>query len=81
MDRRIFVDVYIDMEISARIIARGEEDIAETKRRAAEALKERLWREVWKDCVEVSGIGFEVRSLGGGYVEVTARCGAEKFNL
>lgn len=43
----------------------------EARRRAEEALKERLWRECWKDEIELQGAREEQRELVDGKFEVT----------
>lgn len=43
----------------------------EARRRAEEALKERLWRECWKDEIELQGVREEQRELVDGKFEVT----------
>lgn len=43
----------------------------EARRRAEEALKERLWRECWKDEIELQGVSEMGRELENGEFEVT----------
>lgn len=38
--------------------------IGKTKEEALDALKEMLWREVWKDCVELEGVVFVETECG-----------------
>ena len=54
-------------------IASGEEEISDMKRLAVEELKEQLWREVWKDNIDLPEVIFDVRSLGDGLYQVTAK--------
>lgn len=43
----------------------------EARMRAEEALKERLWRECWKDEIELQGVSEMGRELENGEFEVT----------
>jgi hypothetical protein len=43
----------------------------EARRRAEEALKERLWRECWKDEIELQGVSEMGRERENGEFEVT----------
>lgn len=50
------------MEIMVRVSGVSREDaIAKAK----DALKERLWNEVWKECVELEGVSLEVCEESG----------------
>lgn len=43
-------------------------DRESAERRAKDELKERMWREIWKDCVELQGVRVQVGLLEGIYV-------------
>lgn len=54
-------------------IASGEKELSSVKKAALDALKERMWQEVWKDEIDLPGVKVSVRSLGDGLYEVTAK--------
>lgn len=58
------------MEIKVRIFS--EEDIEGAKEYAVDALKDRLWEEVWRSEIDLPGLDVRVSREGDGYV-VTAR--------
>lgn len=54
-------------------LACGEKEISAVKQQAVEELKEKLWKEVWKENIDLPHVDFDVRSLGDGLYQVTAK--------
>lgn len=54
-------------------LACGEEEISAVKQQAVDELKEKLWKEVWKENIDLPQVDFDVRSLGDGLYQVTAK--------
>lgn len=54
-------------------LACGEEEISVVKQKAVEELKEKLWKEVWKENIELPQVDFDIRSLGDGLYQVIAK--------
>lgn len=54
-------------------LACGEEEISVVKQKAVEELKEKLWKEVWKENIELPQVDFDIRSLGDGFYQVIAK--------
>lgn len=54
-------------------IACGEKELSSVKRQAVEELKEKMWKEVWKENIDIPQAKVEVHSLGDGLYEVTAK--------
>lgn len=50
----------------------GLEDLEATRAECLVELKERMWREVWRDMVELEGVDVSVREVGDGIYSVTA---------
>jgi len=50
----------------------GLEDLEATRAECLEELKDRMWREVWRDMVELEGVDVSVREVGDGIYSVTA---------
>lgn len=49
----------------------GEEEVELALDMLRERIKEELWREVWKDMVDVAGVDEEVMPCGDGRIKVT----------
>lgn len=54
-------------------IACGEEELSAVKKQAVEELKEKMWKEVWKENIDLPQAKVEVVSLGEGIYQVTAK--------
>lgn len=54
-------------------IACGEEELSSVKAQAVEELKEKMWKEVWKENIDLPQAKVVVHSLGDGLYEVTAK--------
>lgn len=54
-------------------LACGEEEISAVKQQAVDELKEKLWKEVWKENIDLPQVDLDVRSLGDGLYQVTAK--------
>lgn len=54
-------------------LACGEEEISAVKQQAVDELKEKLWKDVWKENIDLPQVDFDVRSLGDGLYQVTAK--------
>ena len=50
----------------------GLEDLEATRAECLGELKDRMWREVWRDMVELEGVDVSVREVGDGIYSVTA---------
>lgn len=57
------------MEVRICVCGKSRREAVEM---AKEELKELLWREVWKDCVELDGVEVSVDERGKGMYFVTA---------
>lgn len=53
------------------IIARNAEEVPMCREAALEELKERLWREVWKESIDLPGARVKVEPVSEGY-KITA---------
>lgn len=65
--------VYLRPMMQVSKIACGEEELSAVKRQAVEELKERMWKEVWKENIDLPQAKVEVVSLGEGIYQVTAK--------
>ena len=48
-------------------------DLELAKERAIDDLKEKMWREVWKDEIDLPGVEVSVKRMGNGLYAVTAK--------
>lgn len=54
------------MEVSR--LVRSESEVARAREWCLEALKQRLWAEVWSDMIELGGASVSVRRVEGGFL-------------
>lgn len=54
-------------------IACGEGELSSVKAQVLEELKEKMWKEVWKENIDLPQAKIEVHSLGDGLYKVTAK--------
>lgn len=54
-------------------IACGENELSSVKQQAIEELKEKMWKEVWKENIDLPQAKVEVHSIGDGMYQVTAK--------
>ena len=53
-------------------IACGEKELSSVKRQAVEELKEKMWKEVWKENIDLPQATVKVYNLGQDIFEVVA---------
>lgn len=54
-------------------IACGEKELSSVKKQAVEELKEKMWKEVWKENIDLPQAKVVVHDLGDGIYQVTAK--------
>lgn len=65
--------VYLRPMMQVSKIACGEEELSSVKKQAVEELKEKMWKEVWKENIDLPQAKVKVVSLGEGIYQVTAK--------
>lgn len=61
------------MKIEVSKVASSEDLVAEVTGEALEELKELMWKDVWKDCIDLPHAKVEVRKLSDGGFMITAK--------
>lgn len=65
--------VYLRPMMQVSKIACGEDELSAVKQQAVEELKERMWKEVWKENIDLPQAKVEVVTLEEGIYKVTAK--------
>lgn len=65
--------VYLRPMMEVTKTASSVDEVSAVTEAVLEELKERMWNEVWKECIDLPQAKVEVRSIPGGGFQITAK--------